>query len=361
MTKENYTIDYLENLTQEYLMNLTEIEQQKLVNNMIRQSSLIYAKLGNKVPLSYSEKELLYDYSRIKIPISKSELLEKFPEIFEDFYFLELYERYRTYLENDLKVPVVITQIESKYIKPLNQEENEILENFRNEWKTDVLEVNNGKPGLESRIKKEVKRELELYFKENENISKKTTPIIKDSDRFIQVLHSKWVYLLSKKIIESYENKLDFYILKLNNTTIKFTPESLIHILYKHYCPVSKIAKKYKDELECSHHNQNVDYEKIHIILEYIFNLIDNSSVINFNLFEKLTSTNEIEINFQYKSDIYSVWISLNLNENGNKEPFNEIATFYRLTNYGDINKLKRNFTKQKINDELYFYVPKIS
>ena len=147
----------------------------------------------------------------------------------------------------------------------------------------------------------------------------------------------------------------------LNEIKIRFTITSLVHILIRHYGPLSKIAKSYKNEEECSNHNKNVHFAEIHIILETIFNNIDNSKILNNHYVEKLLKTKldkEKFISFEYKKTIYKVYFRTNKNENESKKiPFNEIATFFPLTKKDDLIKLNDNFKREKINDELYLFI----
>ncbi len=166
--------------------------------------------------------------------------------------------------------------------------------------------------------------------------------------------------LISKKIVETYKNGKNYYELNLNNVACRFTLDSLVHILIRHYSYLSKIAESYKDKVNCSNHNKNVPFEEIHIILENIFKVIDDSQNIITNTFVKNIVIENQQITFKFKESIYRVWFSLNKNKNESGQiPFIEIESFYPLTRKADLKTLNSDYRIMKINNDLSVYTEK--
>lgn len=351
MIKTNYTVSEL-NLPKNLLKMPVEYQKKtksqleaKFVNILSRIKKNIYE-------ISFHEKEFAYNFN-----LSNRIILLKKYNCFFDFYFLEIYSKYR--INQDVTIELSDNKIE-QILSKLDAISLLDLKYFYNEWNEKIIEneKNHGNSNLKSYIKGETKDQLKLYIKEQKtnNNHPTFTDDILNSDYCKLVLHSKWVYLISEKIIDTYETKLNYYMLKLNNSEIRFTIKSLVHILIRHYSPLSKIAKKYKNEEECSNHNENVPFEKIHLQLENIFNEIDNSKILkDIDLFKNLESERK-KLDFKFKGQKYRVWFFLNPNKNekGNLV-FKEIDTFYPLTKQTDIDELSKKI--KKINNDLYLYI----
>lgn len=321
MTKKNYRIDELQ-IPKNY-EKMPLIDQQKIATDFNEKKEVILNRLKiNSKNVALHEKEFLY------FKENKNILLNDYYEIFKDFYFVNLYEKYRTNLETEHKVHVDFNGLDLEILNNhfSNLDLNDI-EKFFNEWKKNVINnpKNHGKSDLPNSIKKEIKKQLDKYYEEDENKSKKLTDATfkLNCEYCLLILHSKWVYLLTEKIIATYNNYENYYELNLNENKIRFTITSLVHILIRHYGLTSKIAKSYKDEEECSNHNKNVHFEEIHIILETIFNEINNSKILKNSYIENLLKTKRDEdkfISFQYKETIYKAYFKINKNENESKK-----------------------------------------
>lgn len=362
MKLQDYTIDYLESLNEEFFKNLPEIEQQKLLDDLDAKHVEIYQKILNKELTTYDENQFLYNPSRVGNSEKKIELLIKFPDIFMDYHFLELSNYYRNTQANIHKLEVDLNGKERKIIDDhLASLDMQRLEFFFTDWinkviKNDSLHKEQNK--LKNEIKKETKNQIRDYESDlSKNFKTLNTNYSLESSYTMLILHSKFVYLLCIRIIETFNTINNFHKLILNNTEIRFTQMSLVHILIRHYSPLSKISEH---NIKKSNHELDFPPEHIHLQLEKIFSDIDTSSVVkNINLFENLNDKKKIQINFQFKGITYRVWVSLNQNKNEKgKIPFKEIETFHPLDNEDDLNTMKLNFKKEKINDELYLYVP---
>ena len=365
MKTQDYTIDYLGCLNEENFMNLQEIEKQKLLDDLDAKHVEIYQKILHKELTTNDENQFLYNTSRVGNSEKKIELLMKFPDIFKDYHFLELNDCYRNTQANIHKLEV-----------DLNEKERKIIDNhfirlrlelpftriFFTDWidrviKNDNLHKEQNK--LKNEIKKETNNQIRDYESDlSKNFKTLNTNYSLESSYTMLILHSKFVYLLCIRIIETFNTNNNFHKLILNNTEIRFTQMCLVHILIRHYSPLSKISEHI---IKKSNHELDFPPEHIHLQLEKIFNDINNSSVVNnINLFENLDYKKNTQINFQFKGNTYRVWVSLNQNQNEKGSvSFKQIETFHLLDDEIELNKMKSKFKKEKINDELYLYVPK--
>ena len=245
--------------------------------------------------------------------------------------------------------------------KHLNSLDLNQLGFFYDEWNLNVINNKNlykEEDKLKNELKKEVNNQIPKYNKNSLNSRTPNLNYNPTSSYTMLILHSKFVYLLCIGIIETFNTINNFHKLILNNTEIRFTQMCLVHILLRHYSPLSKISEHI---IKKSNHELDFPPEHIHLQLEKIFNDINNSSVVNnINLFENLDYKKNTQINFQFKGNTYRVWVSLNQNQNEKGSvSFKQIETFHLLDDEIELNKMKSNFKKEKINDELYLYVPK--
>ncbi len=343
MIKKNYTIDELqipENLEKKYENILNKIEK--------GQATFFF------------EKEFLYETFRYKNNL----LLKNHFEIFKDFYFLELHMKYRINLENEHRVPHYINSSDQEIINNhLSKLDLNDLEDFFNEWNNDVINNDNlssdimtNTNKLINELKSEAKFQIKNFIKEYEDVNLNYNL---NSKYTMFVLYSKYIYLLCVKIKETFHEGKHYQSLIIANEEVRFTEMSLVHTLIRHYSPLSKISHK---NIIKSNHIEDFQPEEIHFQLDNIFKKIEKSNILkNIDFFKHFHSNIKPEnkdINFQYKRNIYRVWISLNLNVNeSGRVPFKEVETFHPLDNEDDLRILHSNFKKIRINNDLYLYV----
>lgn len=360
MTKD-YTIDELKNSTpNENFKFLPYGEQQKIMYNLHLVCENIKSRIENNKITTFYEKEHLYTFS---LNIDKTELVEKYPEYFQDFHFLELHSKYRNTLKNKRKVDVKELDAEIINNHFLNLDLNN-LEEFFNEWNKDVInndnlsnDVKTNKNKLINELKREAKIQIKDYAKDLKDETLNTDYKL-NSDYTMFILYTKFIYLLCSKIKEIFEIEKPYHTMIINKQKIRFTEMSLVHILIRHYSPLSKISQK---NILKSNHKDDIPTEEIHLQLENIFKNIEDSDIIRDNIYFKEWDINKKPLNeditFQFKGQIYRVWISLNLNKSERGQiAFKEIETFHPLDDAEDLKKLKSNYTKLRINENLYFY-----
>lgn len=339
--------------------NMTESEKQLIGNIIENLKNKIKFKLEKKEELSFTKKYFLYNFSN---RIGKNELVKEYSEFFEDFSFLELYSKYRTEIESNHKVYVDTNGLDQVHLNNhfANLDLND-LEYFFNEWKNEVITNDNlyrdpktNKNKLINILKTEAKNQIDEYKidlkDKNQTLD---TGYNLNSEYTMFVLHSKFIYLLCNKTKETFNINNSYNKLILNNSEVRFTEMSLVHILIRHYSPISKISNK---NIMKSNHIEDFPEEKIHLQLENIFNEIDNSKILkNIDLFKNLEYDRK-KLDFKFKGLKYRVWFYLNPNKNekGNVV-FKEIDTFYPLTKQTDIGKLSKKI--KKINNDLFIYI----
>ena len=357
MITENQALDYLKKFSIEKYTKLSQFNKQKMDNIIKSRNNIIAKKLNEETPLTFDEREFFYNFYEY---LEKEYLTSIYPELFSDFYFLELYFKYRLTLKNDYSINYHIDENDKFFVnKHLNNLDLNQLAFFYDEWNLNIITNENlykEEDKLKNEIKKEVKNQIPKYNKNTLN----RIPIFNfnpTSSYTMLILHSKFVYLLCIKIIETFNTKNNFHKLILNKTEIRFTQISLVHILIRHYSPLSKISEHYINK---SNHELDFPPEQIHLQLEKIFSDIDNSTLVNnIRLFENLRDKKNTQINFQFKDNTYKVWVSLNQNQNQKGGiPYKQIETFHPLDDENELKTMKLNFKKEKINDELYLYIP---
>ncbi len=266
-------------------------------------------------------------------------------------------------LKNEHKVSVEIKVFEKEI---LNNYYSKIdlndLEDYFKEWEENVIK-NDNLIKDNNKLKDAIKREAKIQIKDYSNDLREKNQILNtdynlNSDYTMFVLYSKYIYLLCSRIKEIFESEKLYHPMIIANNEIRFTEKSLVHILIRHYSPLSKISK---ENIFKSNHKDDFPPEQIHLQLENIFKNIEDSEIIRNNIYFKDWDINKKPLNeditFQFKGQIFRVWISLNLNKSGSGQiAFNEIETFHPLDDPEDLKKLKLNYTKLRINENLYFY-----
>ncbi len=358
MTTKNYTIDQLQ--IPENFDKLPSKEQQIISANFNEKYENILNRIEKGETAFFYEKEFLYETFKHRNYL----LLKSHFELFKDFHFLELHQKYRYNLKNEHKVPVVINGSDQEIINNhfLNLDLNDLEEIF-NEWNNEVINNDNlssdimtNTNKLINELKSEAKFQIKNFIKEYKDVNLNYDL---NSKYTMFVLYSKHIYLLSSKIKETFNNGKCYHPIFLNNKEIRFSEMSLVHVLIRHYSPLSKISAK---NMMKSHHKKDFLPEELHLDLAFIFQEINNSQLLkNSNLFENIQSENK-DITFQFKENIYRVWLSLNKNENESGQiPFIEIETFHPLDDKDDLIKLNSDFRIMKINNDLSVYIEKHS
>lgn len=155
-------------------------------------------------------------------------------------------------------------------------------------------------------------------------------------------MRSKFFYLVAKEILEAFA-KSDFK-LNLLSQEIWVTPYSIVHILNRHYSPVTR-----QYEVDKTYHSEDVYFNNFHIVLNHIFQ--------DLNEFHQKT-TLSIDLNkifLSYNGISYLLHTSMR----GSGEKFRRLDTFYPIKGNKLKAELKNGYTPHIVKDNLVIYCPK--
>ncbi len=147
---------------------------------------------------------------------------------------------------------------------------------------------------------------------------------------------SKYRYIMTKNIFK-FIIKGQEYKLFLNGQEIIFDTFSLMHIFAGHY---AEITKPYATDK--SYFTPDFHYEEIHINLEKIFKLIDNSG-----LYKKASIE---EINLRFKGIPYKIYTKL---ENKGQRKYLRLNTFFPIEDKRMLFRLQNLFDEKSVSDNL--------
>jgi len=213
-----------------------------------------------------------------------------------------------------------------------------------NRWQK-VIETTNHPDQIKQQIASETRTELKNHKKNSGrlffNRQKKRYAIQRDK----HILHSKFIYLLVKQVIENHsEADFEFEFLGQN---VEIDSYSLIHIINRHYAAIIK------DNPQKTYHVEDFEPDQLHIRLKDILHRIDGSDLMDASGMEKLA--------FVFKGKKYRVWIkkrTKHVKGKGAMEFF-RLETFYPIEDYGELDDLSTNYDLNPIDEDLQLYVKK--
>ena len=264
--------------------------------------------------------------------------------ICDDFWFKEAFENYWQDLKGlqvhrDSLTNEVLTKSKIK-------EDIDKLNYLADKWQP-VVEITNHKYSVLNDISKETRKELKSLKKDkkfHEN------GILIESNKFVQ---SKRIVLLRSKYIYNFVNqffdygKIEFLPLQLCGRVVEFTPNSMIHILNRHF----PISVKQTDKQK-SLFREKVEPRKVHEILKTVFKAIDNIGC---------TKIDNSKIYFKYKELICTLWVESKVKQVvglGNV-PYERIATLYPTEKQMELDDIHKKYSKNIINNDLSIYIKK--
>lgn len=326
MYKGTVTIDELNSFKEENI-NTSE-------NLFDEQSRLetIFNKIQNLIDegkeLSFHERKFFY-YAMSK----KSMQLENERSLFSDFYFIEIFYRYLDNLVGiKTKFPVDIK------LKCFDEQMKYNLCSFYVYWKNEIIE-NEILYKEGDTLKNAVKKETNEMIKDLIKKDKKGVEIVKDynSEHFRIVLFSKFIYLKSIEIIETFDNDKSYFEFNMNDNIVILDDKFLVHVLMRHYAHTMKISNFFKIK---SHFIDDILPEKIHLFFKDIF--------MKYALLNSDKNIVEPIFDFKYKSQNYKICFEI-------KEKI-RISSFFPLEEDIEITKLGE---KALINfdETLLFYI----
>jgi hypothetical protein len=249
----------------------------------------------------------------------------------KDFYDNEAYDRQRQ-LELQFGISRIANAEEIKRDK-------EFLEKCAIEWNLIIEKTNHVNQRLQiiSKEARDFKKLIIKQFSAGEiNLNEK--------NRQVNVLlwKTKHMHLTAELILEEIGN--DDYKLSLNNKPIFFTYSTLIHILNRHFGELVSIQMLKQEK---SFHNPIFQPNKIHLILENIFNKLSLLTE-----FQKEEIVHNKPFNFKYREINYQLY----LKTFGDKKDKLFISSIYPIENGEEINKLAK-LDLIKVDNKLEVYL----
>jgi hypothetical protein len=293
----------------------------------------------------FLEREKDFFYTGLKL----SELNDGQPEDFDvckDPIFKELY---LTYFHSNLSEPF-FKHKKGKGIVEVGHKEKvkdfKALINISDIWEKEIM-IQNHKNKILQELSIETRRDLNKldikYPRLLRRFRKSQDEYRLKKDKII--LHSKFIYLLVKSVIEN-NNAKDFQI-PFSGETVEFTVFSLIHIVSRHY------AEPIKDNSDKTYHYENFYPTELHIDLNNILLEIDKVNLID------IKETDNIV--FKFKNIVYQLYIQKKWESRkgkGNVQIF-RVQTFYPIYSKSKINSIVANYNEIELNQELSVYIPK--
>lgn len=270
----------------------------------------------------------------------------------EDYSFCDTFifrELYLTYYTNNLKGP---------FYKPVREEivevsESEKLKDFKtlnrfaDEWMK-IVETTNHQDIILQEISSETRKDLKelekKYSKLLRNFKSKAKEYKYQKRKII--LHSKFIYLLTKRIMEDYE-KSNFEI-PFDGNIIEFTPYSLIHIVNRHY------AEKIKENNEKTYHYGKFFPKQLHLDIKNILTEIDKLNIFRIESMDR-------NMIFTFENTYYQLWFEKKTKQvkgKGNVEYY-RIQTFYPIYDIKEIANIEKMYNRHIINENLSVFSKK--
>lgn len=270
------------------------------------------------------------------------------PEDFDfckEFIFRELY---LTYFHNDLAGPFFKAK-KGKIVEVADKEklkDFKTLQRISDRWIKEIEIQNHPDQVLQelaSETRKDLKELDKRYPKLLRRFKKKQDEYKLKKDKII--LQSKFIYLLTKTVIEDYDTK-DFEI-PFSKEIIEFTPYSLIHITSRHY------AEPIKDRADKTYHYKNFLPKDLHLDIKAILTEIDKLNILD------IKKTNNII--FKYDKIIYHLWIEKKTKQVKGKGNivFNRIQSFFPIYNKTKLEEIDLQYDSISINSLLSVFIKK--
>lgn len=134
-------------------------------------------------------------------------------------------------------------------------------------------------------------------------------------------------------------------ISSLNEIKIEFDEESFYHINHSHFAPSTKTVNSNKSFFT----NQNIDYRKLYLEVKGIISRIETSGKYKGEAIRK--------VSIVYKGENYQLWINVNKRKDDGQTRFNQVGSFYPITDKEELQGLAINYYPVKVDEELYVYV----
>ena len=308
-----------------------------------KRSREIFLDLKDKAskgePLSEHEKNFLYE--GIRFSIYNEGKVTDYPAC-ENSIFKDTYLYYYSDLTGG---SIYYKPVKGKAIEVPFAEARQDLDYLIDEAKKWLVEIKktNHKEELIQQISKETREQIKDLDSSPEikNDIYAKGKFIYRYKQWSLLLNSKFVYLTCIEIIETLT--IFPYQLELNSTQIEFNEFSLIHIIMRHFAETTK-----KFETEKSYHSEDFNPRHLALDLENIFQRIESKTTVD--------SINNVI--FEFKGGLYDIWIkerTKSIKGKGNVR-FHRIETFYPIIEESKLEKIKTDFIKIEINEELYYF-----
>jgi len=300
-------------------------------------------KAANKK--NFLEREKDFFYTGLKLSEYNDGQPEDF-EVCENPIFRELY---LTYFHNNLSEPF-FKHKKGRGIVQVGYQEKikdfKILMKISDSWWKE-MKIENHTDKILQELSIETRRDLKQLdakypplsrrFKKNQNDYR----LKKDKI----ILHSKFIYLLVKSVIEN--NDAKNFEIPFSGEMVEFTVFSLIHIVSRHY------AEPIKDNSDKTYHYENFYPTELHIDLNNILLEIDKANLIDINKTDNII--------FKFRKVVYQLYIQKKWESRkgkGNVQIF-RIQTFYPIYSEIKLNNLAENFNETALNQDLSVYTLK--
>lgn len=261
-----------------------------------------------------------------------------------DFIFKELY---LTYFSSALRAGAFYKAHKGK-IHIVTEKEKvkdfKYLQTVSDKWLKEIEKTNHTDQILQT-LASETRTELKnhkksagkLFFrKQKENYSLQREKLI---------LHSKFIYLLVKQVIEN--NDPDDFVFDFIDQRVEIDSFSLIHIINRHY------AEIIKNNPQKTYHIEDFEPDSLHTRLKDILSRINSKDFLQSSEIEKIA--------FVFKNITYRVWIKKrvkHLKREGAVD-FLRVETFYPIEDDSELKDLSENYEPKEVDNELNVFVKK--
>ncbi|WP_294733874.1 hypothetical protein [uncultured Flavobacterium sp.] len=334
MKQKHYTVQDLE------IVNGFKEEEQIRTRKIFENLKLRASNNGK-----FLEREKDFLYTGLKISLLDDGKTEHFDACVDPI-FKELY---LTYFHNNLSEPFYKHK-KGKGIVEVSEFEKlkdfKTLISISGEWYEAIKKENH---------KDLILQELSIEARSNlKDFETRYSPLLKkfkkgQDDYRLQkckiILHSKFVYLLVKSIIENNNNE-DFKI-PFSNEVVEFTLYSLVHIVNRHY------AEQIKNNPNKTYHYENFYPKELHVDLKNILIKIDEFELIN------LDKTDNVI--FKSNNVVYKLYIHKRYKQvkgQGNVKIY-RIQTFYPIYSNIEKQKISEHYREVSVDGDLSFFVIK--
>ncbi len=240
----------------------------------------------------------------------------------------------RVFIGRGQNIPTDLLQL-----YPLTEKDHIYYAGLVREWEQTINKTNHSDQLLQI-VAAETREELRNLRKKFPIVHRNFTSQNYQQRKFKIIEWSKYRYILIKDIFEL-SIKSDHYKLYLNGQEIIFNYYSLVHILTRHF---GRIMKSY--ESDKSHFTKDVHHEEIHLDLEKIFKLLDDSNIYKNDSVE--------EVNIKLNGTLYKIFIDY---EQKGSTKFLRLNSFFPIDNKKMIERLRTQFEEKIINDNLSVFV----